>query len=324
MNYNVLVTGVGAIIGYGIVRAIKKSNKSHRVIGVDIYDDAIGQEWCDDFITGKMASDDEYVEFMLDLCLKERVSIIIPGIEQDMFSLMRHVEKFDKINTKIAINDINLIDLCKDKWLFYRYFLGTKFERLLIPTSISGSYEENKDQLGDTFLLKPRRSYASKGILKIECENDFSYWKNKLGDNFMVQKVIGNVNDEYTASVFGYGNGETSESIIFKRKLSGEGATAKAEVVLNKQIDTAIGELSSHLKPLGATNFQFRFDDEQLKILEINPRISSATSLRELCGYNEAIMSIDFFLNGKKQIAQYKKSGTIGRKFLRYIEDHSI
>ena len=49
-DYNILVTGVGAIIGYGIINSLNKSKYELNVIGADIYPDAVGRAWCDGFI----------------------------------------------------------------------------------------------------------------------------------------------------------------------------------------------------------------------------------------------------------------------------------
>ena len=38
--------------------------------------------------------------------------------------------------------------------------------------------------------------------------------------------------------------------------------------------------MSSVFKPIGATNFQFLVIDGKIRLLEINPRISSSTSIR--------------------------------------------
>lgn len=45
----ILVTGVGAIIGYGIIRSLHVSQYPVKIVGMDIYSDAIGQKWCDVF-----------------------------------------------------------------------------------------------------------------------------------------------------------------------------------------------------------------------------------------------------------------------------------
>ena len=79
-----------------------------------------------------------------------------------------------------------------------------------------------------------------KGIEKINTREEFDFYKKKSGDQFMVQKIIGDNDHEYTSAIFGFGDGSFVNPIILKRKLSGEGATAKAEVVEIDEINKLI------------------------------------------------------------------------------------
>ena len=58
--------------------------------------------------------------------------------------------------------------------------------------------------------------------------------------------------------------------------------------------------LTGILKPVGPTNYQFRKEGEQYLLLEVNPRISSSTSIRTAFGYNEAEMCITWYLHGNR------------------------
>ncbi|MNP55379.1 carbamoyl phosphate synthase-like protein [compost metagenome] len=70
-------------------------------------------------------------------------------------------------------------------------------------------------------------------------------------------------------------------------------------------------------KPEGPTNFQFRYEAGHYYLLEINPRISSSTSLRTAFGFNESEMCIEYYLQGKEpSFATIKKGSSV-----RYIED---
>ena len=62
-KYNILVTGIGAIIGYGVISSLRKSKYDCNIVGMDIYDDAVGQVWCDEFIQAIPAADDGYISF---------------------------------------------------------------------------------------------------------------------------------------------------------------------------------------------------------------------------------------------------------------------
>jgi carbamoyl-phosphate synthase large subunit len=61
-------------------------------------------------------------------------------------------------------------------------------------------------------------------------------------------------------------------------------------------------------------------DGDQPKLLEINPRISSASSIRAAFGYNESEMSVDYFLRSIRP-DKLDKAPLMGRKAIRYTED---
>ena len=70
-------------------------------------------------------------------------------------------------------------------------------------------------------------------------------------------------------------------------------------------------------KPVGPTNFQFRREGEAMRLLEINPRVSSSTSIRAGFGYNEASLAVEFYLENRKMTKPVIRPG----KAVRYIED---
>lgn len=313
--YNILVTGVGAIIGYGIIRSLRKSPFPVKIIGIDIYSDAVGQNWCDHFIQGVLASDPKYPHFLLEVIEKYSIDLIIPGIEQDIDTIAQNMNILQNAKAKFVINNPSLLSIAKDKWLTHTTLLNEGFQ--MIPSFIDGEFSEISRMTGIPMLVKPRRSYASKGIFKINDSHDFYYWKEKLNDNFMVQEIVGDNESEYTVGIFGLGDGSSCQKIMFQRKLSGEGATSKARVFFDAELDSLVDKIVRFFKPMGPTNLQFRYHHGKYLLLEINPRISSSTSLRTAFGYNEAEMCIEFFLNNKIPAFRKIRSGLA----VRYIED---
>ena len=165
--------------------------------------------------------------------------------------------------------------------------------------------------------MKPRRSYASKGIHKLTTEADFRYWKDKLGDEFMVQEVVGDIGTEFTIGAFGLGDGRLVQQIIFQRVLSSDGSTSKAVVRRIPELEKRVEALAEWFRPDGPTNFQFRFHRGEYLLLEINPRVSSSTSLRTAFGYNEAEMCVEYYLTGNIPAARTLRFGSAAR----FIED---
>ena len=136
----------------------------------------------------------------------------------------------------------------------------------------------------------------------------------------MAQPLIGSDDDEFTVGVFGDGRGNVCASISMQRHLSKEGATANAKIVNHESLNEVVSRLCTHFKPIGPTNLQFRREGLEWKLLEINPRVSSTSSIRTAFGYNEASMCLDFYLNGLLPSQPAIKNGFA----TRFIEDYVV
>lgn len=312
---HVLVTGVGAIIGYGVVHALRRASYPVQIIGMDIYGHAVGQTWCDAFERAIPVADPGYIAFLRDAIARHAIDLVIPAIEQDVTFLSRHRAEFAATGARLALNAASLIEQSDDKWRMHQALqaLGCP----TIDTMLAGEFDALAAHLGLPFLVKPRRSYASKGLARIHDAEDLAYHRRKLGDNFMAQRIVGDADSEYTSSSFGYGDGTGSRKIVFQRWLAQDGSTARAQVVDEPALEHEMDRLTRAFRPLGPTNFQFRRHEGRFYLLEINARISSSTSLKRAFGMNEAEMCIAHYLDGERPDFGSVRKGTA----VRYIED---
>lgn len=313
---NVLVSGASGIVGYGILRSLKKSGKRLRLIGTTIYTDSVAQAFCDVFEQAPLTNDIGYIEWLVNIIKKHQVDIVIPGIEADMYKWVEHTSEIEKSGTKLLLNNNELIILCKDKWLFYER-LNKINSPHIIETSLSSDFDELANKFGLPFLLKPRCGFGSKGIVTIDTIDIFVKHQPDMGPFLMAQPILGSEDEEFTTSAFCDGNGSFYAKMTLRRKLSKDGFTEKAEVVEMDEINNALLSLCDNFKPIGPTNFQFRKHHGVLKLLEINPRISSSTSIRTAFGYNECKMAIEYYLENRKPKQPFIKQG----KAVRYTED---
>lgn len=314
----VLVTGVGAIIGQGIIKSLRGSRYSVRIVGVDRSNRSPGPYLCDAFHQKPPCEEDtpDYIAFWRDILKKECVDIVMPGLEVDMFFLDTQRQLFKELGVAVVINRSELIALSADKWK-----LGERLADIglpNIPASIPENWEQAVSELGKPpLLLKPRSGNGSHGIARLDDERDFDYWRAKSGDNWMLQRIVGDDCNEFTVGVFGFGDGESIAPIILKRRLSAAGNTLEAQVAHDPVIEEATEKLTKCFKPLGPTNYQFRKEGDVAYLLEINPRFSSSNSLRTTFGFNEAEMAIGYFKFGKIPLAPAIREGT----GWRYSED---
>jgi len=323
--YTVVVTGVGALIGQGIAKALKQSGRPVRIVGVDRNPKSAGIRLCDKFYCKPECdeSEEKYRDFWLGVLRAERVDLVLPGIEIDVFYFDSHRPLFEKEQVALCLNSASVIEISKDKWV-----LGERLQRLgldRIPGRIDGDWDQCMRALGrPPWIMKPRRGNGSRGIVRIVDEVDFTYWKRKTGENFMVQKIIGSDDEEYTIGSFGLGDGFAVEPIVMRRRLSGAGNTQFAEVVQDSALVEMTARLNGLFRPLGPTNYQFRKEHGVPYLLEINPRFSSTASIRAAFGYNEASMAVDFFLRRKTPDHPTIRCGWAARyteDFIQYDRD---
>lgn len=312
----VLVSGASGIVGYGALRSLRHCEQTLRLLGSSIYGDSVAPAFCDEFIQSPPTGDIHYMKWLIEIIRQHKIDLIIPGIEIDLYKWIDHVPEIKAAGATPLLNNPALIHLCQDKWAFYES-LSAAGLHCGIASSLSIDFEALKTQFGLPFLLKPRRGFASKGIVRVDGLDTYMRHVKDVGATLMAQPIVGNDNEEYTTSAFCDGRGGLYACMTLKRKLSKDGFTEKAQVVPNDEFFATIMDLSRHLLPLGPTNFQFRKCDNGIKLLEINPRVSSSTAIRTAFGYNECAMAVDFYLENRAPIQPEIRRG----KAVRYTDE---
>jgi len=308
----ILVSGTSGIIGYGILKSLRQSHPECRLIGTTVYERSAAPAFCDVFEKAPMTNHASYLPWLLDVIQRHDVAMVIPGIEVDVVAWNEHRAAIEQSGAQVLLNDPDLIRLCADKWQFYQS-LVKHHSPYAIPTTLE--FDETSQCF--PLLLKPRKGSGSKGIVVV---NDIDELRQHLGataQGMMIQPVIGSEEEEYTTSAFFDRDSRLCAFHTLRRTLSDAGFTETAETVELEGVQDALLHFGQIFTPVGPTNFQFRLDGGKLKLLEINPRISSSTSLRAAFGYNESAMSVEWLLDGKLPGQPALKQGYA----VRYTED---
>ncbi len=312
----VLVSGASGIVGYGVLRSLRPAEQPCFLVGTSIYEDSVAPAFCNVFEKAPPTSAPDYLDWLLATLRRHRIDLLIPGIEIDMYHWVEHVPEIRATGALPLLNVPELIALCKDKWGFYQR-LAAAGVSCAIETSLAQDFSLLAAQLGLPFLLKPRQGFGSKGIVRVTSEEVFLKHRADIGPVLMAQPIVGNDEEEFTTSAFCDGRGGYFASVTLRRKLSRDGFTDKAEVTDTAEFIPAMDELCRLFRPLGPTNFQFRRCAEGPKLLEINPRISSSTSIRTAFGYNESAMALDYFLNQRDPVQPALRRG----RAVRYTDE---
>ena len=141
-KYNILVTGIGAIIGYGVIHSLRKSQYDVNIVGMDIFEDAVGQVWCDQFIRAKLAADPEYIVFLKNIIDRFSIDLVFFGTEQEIQKCFEARVELGEYYKKLVINNDNIIRLSEDKWLTGKFLEDNGLDA--IPASITADFEQAK------------------------------------------------------------------------------------------------------------------------------------------------------------------------------------
>lgn len=313
----ILVSGASGIVGYGILRSLRKADPSLLLIGTSMYTDSVAPGFCDVFELAPATTAPGYLDWLCATIGRHQIDLIIPGIEIDLHTWSGQLAQIERHGARMVMNRLELVTLCQDKWLFYESLAAAGMP-WAIESSLDNSYDALATAYGLPFLLKPRRGFGSRGIVRVDSAATFERYQHEVGPRLMAQPIVGDNDNEFTTSAFCDGNGSYHASMTLRRKLSKDGFTDKAEVVQGEQFSAALDSLCRHYLPIGPTNFQFRTCADGVKLLEINPRISSSTAIRTAFGYNESAMAVDFYLTGKVPSQPVIRPGHA----VRYVEEH--
>lgn len=317
----VLVSGVGAVTGYGVVRTLRQTLPEVRIVGADIHPYAVGAHWCDEFVVAPLSMAAHYPEWLAETTRRLRVDLVLPTIDAD---LDRHLacpqlatQLATQLECTVGLNSAQALRVSRDKWELDAVLRGSG-DRARVPSSQSTDFAALSAELGIPFLVKARHGQGGRGMALVHDAADFARHAGRIPQQAFAQRHVGEDSEEYTVGVFGDGQGGLAAHITMRRRLAPDGMTARAEVLPTPaSLVEVVQRLARLLSFSGPTNVQLRREGEHWHLLEINARISSSTSLRALFGYPEAAMAVDWFLAGELPDQPAVRPG----RAARYVED---
>jgi len=288
----VIITGAGALLGQGIIRALKQSTLKTHIVAVDPSPFAAGLYWADSAHLVPYATDPKYIDQLKDIIQFEKPDIVLVGTDIELPIIANNREILEKeFQTHILVSNADVIAIANDKYLTYNFLRDAGFD--YPETCLPGGEEELISKVGFPLVVKPRIGARSVGVHEVYDRATLNKYI-KMEKNLVIQECVGSSKEEYTASALVF-NGRCNASIIMRRDLR-DGNTYRAYIEEFKELNNKIRTLGEALKPHGVANFQFRLDDNRLIVFEINSRFSGTTPLRACAGFNEIELCLRYIL----------------------------
>lgn len=292
----VLITGAGALLGQGIIRALRASQMEATIIAADPDPMAAGLFWADRAHLIPLAETPEYIQGLENILLIEEPDAILLGTEVELDVLAPHRRRLETLyGTKMLISSPEVVRIAGDKWLTYRFL---REMNLGCPLScLPGDEEGLIEEVGFPLVVKPRHGYRSYGVVRVEDRQSLKEELERRPD-LIVQQCISTPDEEFTAGALVF-DGRCEASIVMRRHLR-DGNTYRAFVGAFPELNAGVRRIAEALGAYGPVNVQFRLDGDQIKVFEINARFSGTTPLRVCAGFNEVEMALRYMLDGEE------------------------
>ncbi|KAF0200317.1 MAG: hypothetical protein FD170_3575 [Bacteroidetes bacterium] len=317
MTHKIAVTGTGGGVGQSILKSLY--NTGYEIVALDGELLGTGLYAAPISYIIPFANRPEYIPTLLQICEKESISLIFPGMDAELAKLSQNRDAFKAIGTTVVVSSPNVIELSDDKQHMYDHLKNSGINLPFTSPLQNITYKQVKFPIIIKQMIGGARS---KNVFLVKNKSEWDATISQIGDkadNYIAQEYI--EGEEYTCGTVNLNN-ECKGVIVMRRTLR-DGDTYKCFTENNIVIENAVRKVVETIKPFGACNIQLRMREDIPYIFEINARCSGTTAARSLCGFNEPKMIADFLLKGVEPKFEIKEQ-TILRYWKELVVENDI
>jgi carbamoyl-phosphate synthase large subunit len=281
------VSSIGGDIAQSIVKIISECVDSCLIIGTDLNAENSGKALVDVFEISPAADDINYLSWLSYFLGHYSIDYFLPVNEKELHALasMTAGELEQMLGgSKLIWAGRDSVKIFEDKIQTSNFLNG-------IGVKTPKHYLTHDDVRSNDYpvIVKPNLGAGSRNMFKCNTKLELDA-ALRFVSSPIIQKHIGDAENEFTAGVFRNVDGDT-KVINFRRKLLA-GATGWAMVVPNLEIEAICKKIASSISLTGSINVQFRIDEGEPSVFEVNGRFSSTVYMRHLLGFQDLLWSL--------------------------------
>jgi len=125
-DITVLLTGAGAPGASGIIKSLRApSERSIRIVGVDMNADAYGFAFTDEGYTVPAGDSEEYIPQLASIADSEAADVVLPLTTAEIGPLAKHRDQFD---APVMVSERECLQIANDKGRLYEFLDSRGFE----------------------------------------------------------------------------------------------------------------------------------------------------------------------------------------------------
>ncbi|MDE5417222.1 NAD-dependent epimerase/dehydratase family protein [Labilibaculum sp. DW002] len=321
----ILVTTAASGVGQSVVDSLNQTNK-YTIIGCGTDRNVYVTKFCSDFFIVPSFYTSDYLDIILNNCLKKKIDLIVPGHDQELLLFAKNIKKFNENGIEVLVSRPDLIDISRDKYEWYNYFI--KFDCPVVPTFTVSDFKQNPDTSIFPAIVKPSGGSSSQGISIIQNTNELIDTKDEdiiqpylfpRKDDANYETILRSVQNRKFVQM-----SEISIQLVFTKDSELKGIFISNNILRNGIpifVDPIDPDEFEYLEDIlkfaevckvkgvkGPVNIQGRINETGLTCFEMNMRFTGITGNRAQLGFNEVEFLVDNFLNIDTKLKGYSKN----------------
>ena len=226
-------------------------------------------------------SEPNYLPKLFNICELEGIDAVLPLQEDELILIADHAEEFKNRNVLPIISSLELVNLCRDKYSFYK-----KMEEigvLSIPTGLVENKDEIIERYGFPIFMKPRCGAGSVSNMLVNNASLIDANVENHDEEFIVQPYIDG--QEYGVNFYvDFLTGELTDLFIMEKIRMRAGETEKSMSVHDDEIERIVKTLCEKLPFRGPIDMDIMRRNNEYYVLEVNPRFGGGYPHTYSCG----------------------------------------
>jgi carbamoyl-phosphate synthase large subunit len=286
MSLNVLITAGSRRVP--LVRAFQRAVAQHRggnviVTDVSAYSPAVHA--ANRAYRVPLSTAPDYLDTVLDICVGERVSLVVPTIDDELVAFGRAAARFQAHGIRVAVSPAQTSALCEDKYALCQFLRGRGIDAAesWLPAAVP-------DAPVFPLFIKPRRGRGSVGAYAVRTSRELAFFADYVPDAVVQTFLDG---PEFTIDMLCDFAGQPLSIVPRRRDVIRAGVTDRGRTVNDPALIEVARACAAALQFAGAVNIQCRVVGGRPVVFEINPRFSGGIPLTIHAGADLPRMLVD-------------------------------
>lgn len=285
-----LVTAIGSFSADCVIKTLR-ADRGY-VVGCDIYPGNWHPETqeCDVFYQAPLATDEcRYVDFLLDIVGKEKITHLIPLTDLEIDVINRHRASFETCGAELCIPSESCLRLARNKAELCRCFKDDPIVN--IPFTVRSEDLDAKTVMPFPLIAKPVNGRSSEGLYRLYAKEELVPYYRRKG--YLIQEMLeGNVfTVDYVRDAAGHDFAVPREELL--RTKNGAGTTVR--VFMSEELNAMVSYIGRSIGVLGCVNMEFILNAGKYYLIDINPRFSAGVAFSRFVGYDMVASHIRSF-----------------------------